>query len=55
MYGQATKTAVLLLSVPPLLDQCLLYLHPIHVNVYPQLQLVIVLIRRPEWVHQLIY
>ena len=46
---RTVKMAVLLLSVHPLLDQCLLCLHPTHLTdlpaYLPQAQLVIVLIK----------
>lgn len=46
---RSIKMAFVLLSVPPQLDQCLLDLHPLHMNdlpTYPpQAQLVIILIK----------
>ena len=35
VYGQVTQQVVLLLSVQPLLDQCLLQLHPTHITDFP--------------------
>ena len=49
------KVAVLLLSVPPLLDQCLFHLHPIHMTdlptYLPRPQLVIVLTVNSKYLH----
>lgn len=50
---RSIKMAFVLLSVPPQLDQCLLDLHPLHMNdlpTYPpQAQLVIILIKAVVW------
>ena len=54
------KMPVVLLSVPPLPDQCLLHLHPTHMthppSSFPRPQLVIILVKRvmrrgaPYWI-----
>ena len=53
------KMAVLLLSVHPLLDQCLLHLHPTHMTdlatYLPRPELVIILIFRSEHLHLITY